>query len=275
MEILGYSFMQNALLAAILASVACGVVGALVVVNRLVFMAGGIAHTAYGGVGLAFFFGLPVMLCSIGVTLAASWIIAFLSYQNRESLDSLIGLVWAGGMALGILLVDLSTGYNVDLMSYLFGSLLTVTQQSLWIMAGLLLLILAVVFGAFKQFWVMSYDPELAKARGMRVKTLYVALLSLVALTVVILIQVVGLILVIALLSIPSLVAKFQTESMLKMMAYSVGWSALFCLAGLWLSYAGNITSGASIVLIAVGVSMAYFGITGAHSLFASRRARG
>ena len=259
LEILGYTFMQNALLAALLASLACGIVGALVVVNRLVFMAGGIAHTAYGGVGLAFFLGLPVMPCSLGVTLAASWLVAHLSYEDSESLDNLIGLVWAGGMALGIILVDLSSGYNADLMSYLFGSLMTVTRLNLWITAALVLVILAVVLGAYKQFWVMSYDPDFAKARGLRVKTLYLLLLCLVAISVVILIQVVGLILVIALLSIPSFIAKAQTDSMLKMMALSVGWSALFCLAGLGLAYGVNVSSGAAIILVAVAAALAYF----------------
>jgi zinc transport system permease protein len=262
-DILQYSFMQNAVLAALLASLACGVVGALVVVNRLVFLAGGIAHTAYGGVGIAFFFGLPVVPCSLGVALVASWLVAGLSYRDSENLDNLVGLVWAGGMALGIILVDLSAGYNTDLMSYLFGSLLTVTRLGIWITASLVLVILALVLGLYKQFWIMSYDPDFARARGVSVARLYVLLLSLVALTVVILIQVVGLILVIALLSIPSFIAKYQTGSMIRMMALSAGWAALFCLAGLWLAYAGNISSGAAIVAVAVVVSLGYFAFRG------------
>ncbi len=259
LEILQYSFMQNAVIAALLASLACGLVGALVVVNRLVFLAGGIAHTAYGGVGLAFFFGLPVIPCSLGVSLVASWLVAGLSYRNSENLDNMVGLIWAGGMALGIILVDLSQGYNADLMSYLFGSLLTVTRMGLWITACLVAVILAVVFGLYKQFWIMSYDPEFARARGVRVGLLYSTLLSLVALTVVILIQVVGLILVIALLSIPSFIARHQTGSMIRMMFLSAGWSAFFCLFGLWLAYAGDISSGAGIVAVAVISALAYF----------------
>ena len=262
-EVLSYTFMQNALLAALLASVVCGMVGALVVVNRLVFLAGGIAHTAYGGVGIAFFFGLPVIPCSLGISLLASWIVAGLSRRDSENLDNLVGLVWAGGMALGIILIDLSSGYNVNLMSYLFGSLLTVTRENLWITSGLVLFILAVLLFAYKQFWIMSYDPDFAKARGIRVGLLYVILLSLVALTVVVLIQVVGLILVIALLSIPPFLAKYQTGSMFRMMLLSVGWSALFCLVGLWLAYVANISSGAAIVAVAVATSLVFFLLRG------------
>ncbi len=262
-DILQYTFMQHALAAALLASLACGMVGALVVVNRLVFLAGGIAHTAYGGVGIAFFFGLPVIPSSLGVALVASWLVAGLSYRDSENLDNLVGLVWAGGMALGIILVDISAGYNTDLMSYLFGSLLTVTRLGVWITACLVLVILAVVLGGYKQFWIMSYDPDFARARGVRVGFLYTLLLSLVALTVVILIQVVGLILVIALLSIPPFLAKYQTGSMFRMMLLSTGWSAVFTLGGLWLAYAGNISSGAAIVAVAVAVSLGYFILRG------------
>lgn len=274
-DILQYTFMQNAVLAALLASLACGVVGALVVVNRLVFLAGGIAHTAYGGVGIAFFFGLPVIPCSLGVALIASWLVAGLSYRDTENLDNLVGLVWAGGMALGIILVDISAGYNTDLMSYLFGSLLTVTRLGIWITACLVLLILAVVLGAYKQFWIMSYDPDFARARGVRVGVLYTLLLSLVALAVVILIQVVGLILVIALLSIPPFIAKYQTGSMFRMMLLSTGWSAFFCLAGLWLAYAGNISSGAAIVAVAVTVSLGYFALRGLRARIGALSAKG
>jgi zinc transport system permease protein len=259
LEILQYPFMQNAVIAALLAGLACGLVGALVVVNRLVFLAGGVAHTAYGGVGIAFFFGLPVIPCSLGVSLVASWLVAALSYRDSENLDNMVGLVWAGGMALGIILVDLSSGYNADLMSYLFGSLLTVTRFNIWITVCLVVVILAVVFGLYKQFWIMSYDPDFARARGVRVGLLYGILLSLVALTVVTLIQVVGLILVIALLSIPPFMAKYQTGSMLRMMFLSAGWSAMFCLVGLWLAFAGNISSGAGIVVVAVAAALAYF----------------
>ncbi|NLW82476.1 MAG: metal ABC transporter permease, partial [Desulfovibrionales bacterium] len=125
-EILGLAFMHNAILAGVLASLACGLIGSLVVVNRQVFMAGGVAHTAYGGVGLAFFLGLPVLPCAVGFTVLAALAMAHASFGRTERADALVGIMWAAGMAFGIILMDLTPGYNVDLMSYLFGSLLAV-----------------------------------------------------------------------------------------------------------------------------------------------------
>jgi zinc transport system permease protein len=259
LEILSFEFMQNALMAALLASVACGVIGTLVVVNRLVFMAGGIAHTAYGGVGLALFFGLPVMPCSIAFTLGAAWLMAAMTYRHEERLDSVVGLLWAGGMALGIILMDLTPGYHVDLMSYLFGSILSVPRFNVWLMLLLVLLILGIIGLGYKKIWVMSFDLEFAKARGINVKGLYFLLLSLVAVTVVLIIQVVGLILVIALLTIPPFLAETQTVSLHRMMGLAVLWSAFFCLGGLLVSYAADISSGASIIAVGVIVALIVF----------------
>lgn len=140
--ILGLEFIQNAVLAGILASVACGVIGSLVVVNRQVFMAGGVAHAAYGGVGLAFFLGLPVLPCTVLFTALAALGMALASFGRAERSDALVGVMWAAGMALGIILMDLTPGYNVDLMSYLFGSILAVPTRDVWFMAGLDLVIL-------------------------------------------------------------------------------------------------------------------------------------
>ena len=259
LEILSFEFMQNALLAALLASVACGVIGTLVVVNRLVFMAGGVAHTAYGGVGLALFFGLPVMPCSIGFTLAAAWLMAAMTYRHEERMDSVVGLLWAGGMALGIILMDLTPGYHVDLMSYLFGSILSVPRFNVWLMLLLVLLILGIVGLEYKKLWVMSFDLEFAKARGVNVKRLYFTLLALVALTVVLVIQVVGLILVIALLTIPPFLAEAQTVALHRMMGLATLWSVFFCLGGLLVSYAADISSGASIIAVGVAVALSVF----------------
>ncbi len=251
MDILGLEFMRNALLAALLASVACGVIGSLVVVNRQVFLAGGVAHTAYGGVGLAFFLGLPVLPCAVGFTVLAALALAHASFGRTERSDALVGVMWAGGMALGIILMDLTPGYNVDLMSYLFGSILAVPRSDIWIMLGLDLVILAVVLPWYKDFLALSFDPEFARATGVPVRPLYYLLQVMTAVTVVMVIQVAGLILVIALLTIPPMLAELFTNSLWKMMALATLASLLFCVAGLAVSYHHDITSGAAIIAVA------------------------
>lgn len=247
-------FMQHALVASLLASLACGMIGSLVVVNRLVFMSGGIAHAAYGGVGLAFYFGLPVLPSTVGFTLGASLIMGGLTLKRQDRTDTLIGTLWAAGMALGIILLDLTPGYNVDLMSYLFGSLLAVPASDLWLMSGLVLVILASVGWFYRDLQAFSFDREFAATRGVPVTLLHFLLLSLVAVSVVMIIRVVGLILVIALLTIPAHLAERLTTSLAAMMLMASGLSALFCLGGLTLAYLLDLTSGASIIAVATAV---------------------
>ncbi|MFP4487382.1 MAG: metal ABC transporter permease, partial [Campylobacterales bacterium] len=117
-----YEFIQNALVAGILVSITTGIIGSLIVTNRIVFLAGGIAHTAYGGIGLAIYFGFSVFLGATLFAIASALLLAYLTYENKDRSDTIIGLIWAFGMALGVILVDMTPGYNVDLMSYLFGS---------------------------------------------------------------------------------------------------------------------------------------------------------
>jgi zinc transport system permease protein len=257
LELLSHEFMQNAVMAAMLASVACGMIGTLVVVNRLVFLAGGVAHAAYGGVGLAFFFGLPVLPCTVGFTLVASTIMAGVTLRNKERSETVIGVMWAAGMALGILLLDITPGYNVDLMSYLFGSILTVPVSDIRIMFGLDVFIVAMVLYFYRDFLVMSFEPEFARTRGVPVTLLYFTLLGMIALSVVMIIQVVGLILVIALLTIPPYMAQGTSRSLMAMMVRAVTWSLFFCLTGLWLACLYDLTSGASIIAVA---TVCFFG---------------
>lgn len=250
-EALQFEFMRHALLAGLLASIACGIIGTLVVVNRIVFISGGIAHAAYGGVGLAFFLGFPPLLGAAGFSLVVSSIMAMVTLSNKQRADTIVGVLWAVGMALGIILTDLSTGYNVDLMSYLFGSILAVPRSDLVAMAAVDLLVVAVVGLFYNSFLAMSFDEEFAVATGVPVKPLYFALLAMTAFVVVMVIRVVGLILVIALFTIPPYIAERYSGSLRGMMTFSVALSSLFTVIGLWLSYLFNLTSGATIILVA------------------------
>jgi zinc transport system permease protein len=249
-EALAFKFMQNALAAGLLASVICGIMGTLVVVNRIVFLSGGIAHAAYGGIGLAFFFGWPLLAGTIGFTLAAALLMAAVSIQAKHRTDTIVGVIWAMGMALGIILIDLAPGYNVDLMSYLFGSILTVPASDLAAMLVIGLLITAFVAVYYKDLLALSYDEEFARIRGVPVVGLYFALIGMLSVTIVLVIQVVGLILVIALLTIPPFIAEKHAKSLAQMMVGSSLLGAVFTIVGLWFSYRFNLTSGAAIIMV-------------------------
>lgn len=251
LEVLQYEFMRNALLAGFLVSVACGIIGSLVVVNRIVFISGGIAHASYGGIGLAFFAGFAPSLGAGMVALFSALIMGLVSRRQKHRADTVIGVIWAVGMALGIVLMDLTPGYRVDLMSYLFGNILMVPQQFIFIMLLLILLVALAVYLFYKDFLALSYDEEFAMAMGVPVGMLYFLLLALVAITVVLSIQVVGLILVIALLSIAPYIAEKYTASLKQMMLLAILLNILFTQSGIWLAYFLDLSTGATIVLSA------------------------
>ncbi len=251
-EVLQFEFMRNALMAGLLTSVICGIIGTFVVVNRIAFLAGGIAHAAYGGIGLAFFFGLPYIVGTLGFTLFAAMIMAAVTLKAKDRADTFIGVLWAGGMGLGVLLLDLTPGYNVDLMSYLFGSILAVPKSDLWQMLVMCLSVGLIVIFFYNDFLAMSYDEEFARLRGVPVKGLYFLLIGMIALSIVMIIRVVGLILVIALLTIPPYIAEKYVQSLSMMMLISTLLCCMFTMTGLWLSYIFNLTSGATIIMVAV-----------------------
>lgn len=250
-EALQLEFIRNALAAGILVSLVCGVIGTLVVVNRIVFLAGGIAHAAYGGIGLAFFMGWPYVVGTLGVSVVSAGIMAAVTLKARHRADAMVGVIWAVGMAIGVILLDLTPGYNADLMSYLFGSILAVPASDLWQMGAMGVGVVVTVSFYYNDFLAMSYDDEFARLRRVPVTFLYCLLLVMIALTVVMIIRVVGLILVIALLTIPPFIAEKFTGSLRAMMVAASLLSCFFTVSGLWLSYILNLTSGATIILVA------------------------
>jgi zinc transport system permease protein len=251
LEAFEFEFMRNALWAGLLVSIVCGVIGTLVVVNRIVFLAGGIAHAAYGGIGLAFFMGWPYVIGTAGFSVVAAGLMAAVTLKAKHRADAMVGVIWAVGMAAGVILLDLTPGYHADLMSYLFGSILAVPAEDLRQMGVLGAVVVAVVTWYYNDFLAMSYDDEFARLRNVPVAFLYCLLLGMIALTVVMIIRVVGLILVIALLTIPPFIAEKFSGSLRAMMMLSAILSCGFTLVGLLLSYQLNLTSGATIILVA------------------------
>lgn len=252
LEALQYDFIQNALISGILVSLAAGIIGSLVVVNRITFLAGGIAHSSYGGIGLAIFLGLPVLFGATVFAVITAILIAMLTLNNKKRIDSIIGIMWAFGMAIGIIFVDLTPGYNVDLMSYLFGSIIAVSNEDIVYLCILDLFIVSAVLFFYKQILAVSYDSEFASLRGINVKFFYTLILVLAGLSVVAAIKVVGLILVIALLTIPTYLAEMFTKKLSSMMIISSIIATFFTIFGLIISYFYDISSGASIIIVGV-----------------------
>ena len=245
------SFLQHALAAGVLASIACGIVGSYVVVKRIGYLAGGVAHTVLGGMGVAYFLGRSPIGGALVAALLAAAIIGWVNLRLRQHEDTIIGALWAVGMAIGVLFISRTPGYNVDLMSYLFGNILMVPREDLLLMAGLDAVIVALVVLFRKQFLAVCFDEEFARLRGVPVGLFYLLLLWMVALTVVILIQVVGLILVLALLTLPAAIAGQYTRTLAAMMLVATLLGMAFTGAGLALSYEPDLPAGATIILLA------------------------
>ncbi len=261
LEVLQYQFMQNALLAGLLAAIACGIVGVYVVVKRVVFISGGIAHASFGGIGLGYLLGINPVLGAMVFAVASSLGIGLVTRRTRLPEDTAIGILWAMGMALGIIFISLAPGYAPDLFSYLFGNILTVPFFDLMLMLILDVVIIVFVALLYKEFLYLSFDEEFSTVSGVPTESLYLILLCLVALTVVVLIRVVGIILVIALLTIPAALARQFTYSLKKMMLLAISAGVVFTFSGLWISYVLNLASGATIILVSGTVLFISFGI--------------
>ncbi len=259
--LMNHGFLQNAVAAGLLASVACGVIGTYVVVKRIVFISGGIAHAVLGGMGAAYYFGYHPMTGALIMAILSALIIGLVSLYARQREDTVIGALWALGMATGILFISRSPGYSVDLMSYLFGNILLVPRENLLVIALLDAGILVTVILLYKRFLAICLDSEFALLQGVRVKAHYLLLLCLIALTVVILIQVVGIILVIALLTLPAAVAGHYARSLGQMMVLASAIGAAMTLGGLAISYSPDLPAGATIIVLASGVYLFSLGL--------------
>jgi len=221
--------MQNAIMAGVLASVACGIIG---------------------GIGLAFFLGISPLLGASAFAIISALIMAQITLKNKNRADTVIGAMWALGMAIGIILLDITPGYNVDLMSYLFGSIMAVPDGDLAYMAGLDLMIILFVLLAYRQIHAVSFDSDFAISMGVRADFIYTMMLLMSALAVVLLIRVAGLILIISMLTIPPYIAEKHMKTLKGMMILSAILSLIFTLTGLAVAYSFNLTSGASIILV-------------------------
>ena len=249
-----HGFLQSAVVAGLLASIGCGVMGTYVVVKRIAFLAGGIAHSVLGGMGAAVYYGFDPLAGALIAAIISALLIGSVRRQWQAQEDTMIGALWAIGMAVGILFIAKTPGYQTDLMSYLFGNILLVPEKSLWFMAALDALLLIIVGTYHRQFLAVVFDEEFARLRGIPVTFFYLLLLVMVAITVVLLIQVVGLILVLALLTLPAAVAGHYVHSLGRMMLLATLLGSTVSLSGLALSYGPDLPAGPTIILLAGAV---------------------
>lgn len=253
-----YGFLMNAVLTGLLASIACGVIGTYVVARRITYLAGSIAHSVLGGMGIARYLEVVEgwswvhpLHGAMAAALVSAMIIGWVSLKAREREDTVIGAIWAIGMAVGVIFIALTPGYNVDLMSYLFGNILMVGPEDMYMIIGLDAVVLAFGLLYHHRLAAVCFDEEFARIRGINVDVFYILLLCLTALTVVILVTVVGIVMVIALLTLPAAVAGHFTRSMGRIMVLAVLVSVVLTILGLAISYQPDLPAGATIIVLA------------------------
>ena len=248
-ELLEYTFFQNALLCTILIGVSCGLIGTYIVANRMVFISGGITQASFGGLGLAYFLGLSPLLGAAVFALAAAFCILYLSDNKRFKEDSLIGIFWSAGMAIGVLFIYLTPGYAPNLLSYLFGNILTVTGEQV-ILSLLLCLVIIVFFAKFyRPLFYIAFDKEYSRTHFIALNGLEIGVTALIALCIVLCMKLAGIILVISYLTMPQAIAGMFHKNFTKQLVWATIISCVGSIIGLFASAALKLPSGATIVL--------------------------
>jgi zinc transport system permease protein len=260
-SLLEMNFFRNALLASLLASIACGIIGTYIVSRRIVFISGGITHASFGGIGMGYYMGFDPILGAVMFGIFSALGIEFFTRKADLREDSAIAMLWAFGMALGIIFIFLTPGYAPNLMSYLFGNILTVSLTDLLFLTLLTVGIVAFFILFYRMILFISFDEEYALTNNTPVRLFNMILICLVALTIVLNIRVVGIILVMSLLTIPQAISNLFTRYFHKMIYLSILFGFVGSMAGLIFSYIYDIPSGAAIIFALVlmyGIAKTY-----------------
>lgn len=252
------SFLQVALIAAVLSSIASGIMGSYVVIKRISSLSGSISHSILGGIG--FFLWLqynhsqawadPLYGAFLSALLAAL-LIGYIHLKHRQNEDAIIATIWSAGMGIGVIFVSLIEGYKADFSAFLFGNLLFISEKNLWMLLVLDGVILLSTLLFYKKFLSVCFDEEQAKLQGIKISLYYFFLLGLIAISIVLLIQTIGIILVIALLTIPPTISLLFTKKLPKVMMLSCLIALLINLIGIYLSYEKGLPPGATIAILA------------------------
>lgn len=255
-EALGtYDFLVDALLAAVLSGVACGIVGTYVVTRRLVFLGGGITHASFGGIGIAYHFGLnPIggaMIFAILSALGIEWAGA----KGRIREDSAIGIVWSLGMAIGTLFIFATPGYAPNLMSFLFGDVLTVGHSNIVALEVLVGVLCVVMLLWYRPVMWASFDKDYARSQGVRADLILTAMTVLTAITIVLSIRIVGIVLLISLLTVPAVIASALTKSYPRILLLASLFAVVGNVVGLWVAYEVDFPVGATTIIL-LGITL-------------------
>lgn len=272
--ILNYAFMRNAIIAAALASITGGIIGAIAMEKKLISMSGGIAHASFGGIGLGYLVGFEPIFGGVAFAIATSALIAKMPENARLKADTMTGILWSFGMALGILFISLRPGYTPDMTSYLFGDILSVSSDTVVYLA-IFTLAVSLVFVSFYHHLVLYlFDEEYAAAAGIKVNVLKWIVHIIIPVGIIVLLKIVGILLTIALMTIPVSAAKMLCNSFGRVIAVSVLVSLLFCITGLVVSYYLNIPSGVCIVVISTLAYLLLLATKGSLTRWMHRRAK-
>jgi len=251
-ELFNYRFFLHAMLSAVLASITCGIIGSYIVARRIVFISGGITHASFGGIGIGYFFGFSPIIGAMFFGVLSALGIEYLSKKTEVREDSVIAILWSLGMAVGIIFVFLTPGYSANLMSYLFGNILTVSMLNIQLLLILSVIIIVVFVAMFKTILFVAFDEQYARAVKLPVETINYLLMTLVALTIVLNIRVAGIILVISLLTIPQTIAGVFSGNFKTIIFLSIFIGMLGSFSGLLIAYFFDIPSGAAIIFLLV-----------------------
>ena len=252
MDILQYTFFQNALIGAFLASILCGFIGTYIVTRRLVFISGGITHASFGGIGIGVFTGINPILSAMVFAILSAFGVQWISRKKDVRKDSAIAMFWTLGMSVGIICCFLTPGFMPDLPSFLFGSILAIDSADLWLLGGLALIVALLFTFLLRPIQNIAFDSTFARSQHLPVTAIEYLMMTLIAMTIVATLKMVGIVLAISLLTIPQMTANLFTYNYRQMIWASIilGW--IDCIAGLYISYLLNVPSGATIIFISI-----------------------
>lgn len=252
MDILHYTFFQNALLGAFLVSILCGFIGTYIVTRRLVFISGGITHASFGGIGIGVFTGINPILSAMVFAILSAFGVQWVSRKKDVRKDSAIAMFWTLGMSVGIICCFLTPGFMPDLPSFLFGSILSIESSDLWLLGILTFIVVALFAFLLRPIQNVAFDSTFARSQHLPVTWIEYMMMVLIAMTIVASLKMVGIVLAISLLTIPQMTANLFTYSYKRLIFLSIiiGW--IDCLIGLYASYLLNVPSGATIIFVSI-----------------------
>lgn len=249
-EIASFDFLQNAVMAIFFMSITCSIIGAYIVVKRLVFLSGGLTHASFGGVGIAYYFGINPLYGALGFSILSALGFNLLTKKDNIRDDSAIGVLWALGMAIGILFVFITPGYAPNLMSFLFGNILTITDELLIANSILAFVLFLLFIFTSRAVTFIAFDEDFAQIRGVSTKLIEKLILVFIAITIVLTLKLVGIMLLVSLLTIPSMISSSFVSTLKQIVWLNIAVTLVSGITGLWISIIIDIPTGTSIIIV-------------------------